>query len=122
MRKKRFMDQIACNEIIIGSFLAWTFLLQILYWLFKINILKIVVFAGTFALAMAFAGNDLVNFIGVPLAGFESFKTYMSTPGATPGGLLMGSLAGPVKTETYMLLLAGTVMVITLWTRKKHVR
>ena len=107
------------NEIIIGSFLAWTLLLQILYWLFKINVLKIIVFAGTFALAMAFAGNDLVNFIGVPLAGFESFKTYMSTPGATPGGLLMGSLAGPVKTETYMLLLAGTVMVITLWTSKK---
>lgn len=107
------------NEIIIGSFMVWTILLQILYWLFKVNILKIIVFAGTFALAMAFAGNDLVNFIGVPLAGFESFKTFMATPGATPGGLLMGSLAGPVKTETYMLLIAGLIMVITLWTSKK---
>lgn len=107
------------KEIIIVSFLAWTIFLQILYWLFKANILKIVVFAGTFALAMAFAGNDLVNFIGVPLAGFESFKIYINTPGATPGALLMGSLAGPVKTETYMLLLAGLIMVITLWTSKK---
>jgi phosphate/sulfate permease len=107
------------DEIIIGSFVIWTALLQILYWLFKINILKIVVFAGTFGLAFAFAGNDLVNFIGVPLAGFESFKTYMSTPGATPDGLLMSSLTEPVKTETFMLLLAGLIMVITLFTSKK---
>ena len=107
------------NTIILVSFLVWTVLLQILYWLFKINILKIIVFAGTFALAMAFAGNDLVNFIGVPLAGFESFKTFITTPGATPGGLLMGSLAGPVKTETYLLLIAGLIMVITLFTSRK---
>lgn len=107
------------NTIIFVSFVVWTILLQILYWLFKINVLKIVVFAGTFALAMAFAGNDLVNFIGVPLAGFESFKTFINTPGATPGGLLMGSLAGPVKTETYMLLIAGLIMVVTLFTSRK---
>ncbi len=110
------------QEIILVSFIVWTVLLQLLSWLFKVNVLKIVVLAGTFALAMAFAGNDLVNFIGVPLAGFDSFKTLINTPGATPGGLLMGSLAGPVKTETYMLLLAGLVMVITLYTSKKAKR
>jgi len=118
-KETQFWIKSHSNEIIFGSFLIWGVLLQLLYWLFKINILKVVVLAGTFALAMAFAGNDLVNFIGVPLAGFDSFKTFMSTPGATPGNLLMGSLAGPVKTETYMLLLAGLVMVITLYTSKK---
>lgn len=107
------------NLIILYSFLIWTGLLQIFYWLFKLNILKLVVLVGTFALAMAFAGNDLVNFIGVPLAGFEAFRTYISTPDATPGNLLMGSLANPVKTETYLLLIAGLIMVITLWTSKK---
>lgn len=105
--------------IIVYSLLGWTALLQIFHWLFKLNILKLTVLVGTFALAMAFAGNDLVNFIGVPLAGFDAYKAYMATPGATPANFLMGSLANPVKTETYILLIAGLVMVITLWTSKK---
>ena len=105
--------------IIVYSLLGWTALLQISHWLFKLNILKLTVLVGTFALAMAFAGNDLVNFIGVPLAGFDAYKAYMATPGATPANFLMGSLANPVKTETYILLIAGLVMVITLWTSKK---
>ena len=50
------------------------YVIQILSWLFKIDILKVIVLVGTFALAMAFAGNDLVNFIGVPIAGFKSFE------------------------------------------------
>lgn len=107
------------NLIIVYSLLGWTALLQIFHWLFKLNILKLTVLVGTFALAMAFAGNDLVNFIGVPLAGFDAYKAYMATPGATPANFLMGSLANPVKTETYILLIAGLVMVITLWTSKK---
>ncbi|WP_088655537.1 inorganic phosphate transporter [Geofilum rhodophaeum] len=107
------------NLIIVYSLLGWTVLLQIFHWLFKLNILKLTVLVGTFALAMAFAGNDLVNFIGVPLAGFDAYKAYMATPGATPANFLMGSLANPVKTETYILLIAGLVMVITLWTSKK---
>jgi phosphate/sulfate permease len=107
------------NLIILYSFLAWTGILQFCYLLFKINILKFTVLVGTFALAMAFAGNDLVNFIGVPLAGYESFRTFLATPGVTPGNLLMGSLAEPVKTETYILLIAGLIMVVTLWTSKK---
>src|SRR5690554_1710801 len=67
--------------IIVYSLLGWTALLQIFHWLFKLNILKLTVLVGTFALAMAFAGNDLVNFIGVPLAGFDAYKAYMATPG-----------------------------------------
>jgi len=59
-----------CLQIIFYSLIGWTILLQLLYMLFRINILKIIVLVGTFSLAMAFAGNDLVNFIGVPIAGF----------------------------------------------------
>ncbi|HLN71707.1 MAG TPA: inorganic phosphate transporter, partial [Prolixibacteraceae bacterium] len=63
-------------SIIAASFVFSALLLQLVTWLFKTNPLKIVVLAGTFSLAMAFAGNDLVNFIGVPLAGYESFKAF----------------------------------------------
>jgi hypothetical protein len=73
---------------------------------------------GTFALAMAFAGNDLVNFIGVPLAGFESFKAWVAS-GEPAETLSMGMLAGKVKTPTFMLLIAGLIMVVTLITSKK---
>jgi phosphate/sulfate permease len=107
--------------IIIYSFIFWTVLIQLLYWLLKFNILKMTVLAGTFALAMAFAGNDLVNFIGVPLAGFEAFKIFIAEGTKSPD-VLMTSLAGEVKTDTYLLLLAGLVMVITLWASKKAKR
>ena len=102
--------------IIIGSFVLWTVLLQVFSWIFKVNPLKIVVLAGTFALAMAFAGNDLVNFIGVPLAGFEAYKTYVANQGTD---LLMGNLLGEIKTPMYFLFGAGVIMVITLWFSKK---
>ncbi|MBZ0242788.1 MAG: inorganic phosphate transporter, partial [Bacteroidales bacterium] len=105
--------------IISVSFIGFTILFQLLSWLFKLNILKITVLAGTFALAMAFAGNDLVNFIGVPLAGYESFKTFMLNPGTDPNLLLMTSLKGKVETPTILLLLAGFIMVITLFTSRK---
>ncbi len=98
------------------SFVLWTVLLQLASWLFKTNPLKIVVIAGTFALAMAFAGNDLVNFIGVPLAGFESYKAFAANNG---NDLLMGGLLGEIKTPMYFLIGAGIVMVITLWFSKK---
>ncbi|MDD4372533.1 MAG: inorganic phosphate transporter [Bacteroidales bacterium] len=106
-------------QIISISFIGFTVLLQLLNWIFKLNILKVIVLAGTFALAMAFAGNDLVNFIGVPLAGFESFKTLINNPGVDPDFLLMSSLKGKVQTPTLFLLLAGLVMVITLFTSRK---
>jgi len=103
-------------QIIGLSFILWTIVLQVITWIFKTNPLKIVVLAGTFALAMAFAGNDLVNFIGVPLAGFESFKTFSANGG---NDLLMGNLLGEIQTPVYFLIGAGIVMVITLWTSKK---
>lgn len=105
--------------ILTVSMLGFTVLLQVLHTFFNVNILKIVVLAGTFALAMAFAGNDLVNFIGVPLAGYESFKTIMSNPGIDPDFFQMGSLRQAIQTPPLFLLLAGLVMVITLYTSRK---
>jgi phosphate/sulfate permease len=106
--------------LIIGiSFITWTIILQLLTMLFKLNILKAVVLVGTFALAMAFAGNDLVNFIGVPLAGYESFKAFIANPGADPNTFSMASLAGKVNTDAYLLIIAGLIMVATLWLSKK---
>ena len=106
-------------SILVFSFVVWTILLQLLYWIFKINVLKIIVLVGTFALAMAFAGNDLVNFIGVPLAGFESYKMFAANPGANPDAMGMAFLAGKIKTDTYLLILAGLIMVVTLATSRK---
>ncbi|MGM0408880.1 MAG: inorganic phosphate transporter, partial [Bacteroidota bacterium] len=105
--------------IIFYSFVGWTILLQILYWLVRLDILKLVVLVGTFALAMAFAGNDLVNFIGVPLAGLKSYQAFMADPTTDPNGLLMVALTGKAKANTLLLLIAGMVMVITLWLSKK---
>jgi len=109
-------------EVIIGSFFGWTVILQLLYWIFKIDILKITVLVGTFALAMAFAGNDLVNFIGVPLAGFESYKEFIANPDINPDGFLMESLTGKVQTPAAFLVIASLVMVVTLWMSKKAKR
>ncbi len=106
-------------KILTFTFLGFTGLLYLVNILFQINILKIIVLTGTFALAMAFAGNDLVNFIGVPLAGYDSFMAYANTPGANPDTLTMESLKGAVKTPFLFLLLAGLVMVITLYKSKK---
>ena len=94
-------------------------IMQLLNWIFKVKILKIVVLVGTFALAMAFAGNDLVNFIGVPLAGFNSFKAWQAAGATAPDGFGMAMLAGKVGTPTYMLVIAGFVMIITLIMSKK---
>ena len=106
-------------EIIGASFIGWTIILQLLYLIFKIDIMKVTVLAGTFALAMAFAGNDLVNFIGVPLAGFEAYKEFMVHPGMDPGNFLMDGLQGKVQTPIEYLIIAGLIMVVTLWTSKK---
>jgi hypothetical protein len=106
--------------LIIGmSFVVWTAILQLLMWVTRINILKVIVLVGTFALAMAFAGNDLVNFIGVPLAGYNSYELFVASGGAAADNFLMTGLAGKLPTPTLLLLLAGVIMVITLWTSKK---
>ncbi|MBT3385628.1 MAG: inorganic phosphate transporter [Prolixibacteraceae bacterium] len=101
------------------TFVAWVILIQLLKWIFNIKILKIVVLAGTFALAMAFAGNDLVNFIGVPLAGFSSFKAWVASGAGAPDSFSMEMLAGAVGTPTFMLLIAGLIMIVTLIFSKK---
>ncbi len=101
------------------SFVSWVVILQVVSMVYKnFNIMKLTVYIGTFSLAMAFAGNDLVNFIGVPLAGYNSWEIYNSS-GLAPDALLMVGLAGKVPTPTILLVLAGVVMAITLWTSKK---
>ena len=105
--------------VLLFSIIFWTILIQLLKWIFKIKILKVIVLVGTFALAMAFAGNDLVNFIGVPLAGFNSFNAWIHAGEAAPNSFTMEMLAGKVPTPTYMLVIAGFVMIITLIMSKK---
>ena len=105
--------------MLLYSFGFWVVLIQLLKWIFNIKILKIVVLAGTFALAMAFAGNDLVNFIGVPLAGYNSFQAWIADGATNPNTFSMAMLAGKVGTPTYMLLIAGLVMIVTLIMSKK---
>jgi len=106
-------------HIIFISFIAWTIILKVLQIFTKVNILKMIILVGTFALAMAFAGNDLVNFIGVPLAGVKSFETWQATEDISADDFSMTVLAAKVKTPTLYLLIAGLIMVITLWFSKK---
>lgn len=108
------------TAMLIGCFFVFfTILMQVLHWC-KVNVFKIVVLLGTFALALAFAGNDLVNFIGVPLAGYSSFIDYTTNgTAAGPDGFLMTSLLGPAKTPWYFLIGAGVIMVYALCTSKK---
>lgn len=106
-------------QILIFSFAGITSLLYLINVFFRINVLKVVVLVGTFALAMAFAGNDLVNFIGVPLAGYDSYLTFINSPGAIPDSFTMESLSGAVKTPLLFLLLSGVIMVITLYKSRK---
>ena len=104
--------------IIGGCFLFFTLLMQLLHFL-KVNVLKVIVLMGTFSLAMAFAGNDLVNFIGVPLSGLASFQDYAANGGGDAHGFLMNSLNGPANTPVYFLIGAGVIMVVALATSKK---
>jgi phosphate/sulfate permease len=108
--------------VLLFSFLGWSIILQILKWLFNIKILKIVVLTGTFALAMAFAGNDLVNFIGVPLAGFNAFQIWTASGTPAPDGFTMEMLSGKIDTPAYMLLISGFVMILALiFSRKARI-
>ena len=105
-------------KIVAVSFLIWTVILQVLMFL-KVDILKVIVLTGTFALALAFAGNDLVNFIGVPLAGFNAFNYWVSAGAPDPATYDMVALTGKVPTEIYILVIASLVMIVTLWLSKK---
>lgn len=100
------------------NFVVLTLFSQLCVSVLKWNILKIIILVGTFGLAMAFAGNDLVNFIGVPIAAWQSFQFWVQSTMA-PDGFLMEQLAQPAITPTLLLILAGVIMVVTLWFSKK---
>lgn len=107
------------SSIILICLGASTLLMQILHW-FKVNVFKVVVLLGTFALAMAFAGNDLVNFIGIPLTGLSSYQDYMANGQAVGmDAFTLDSLNGPAKTPIVFLVGAGAIMVLSLVTSKK---
>lgn len=104
--------------IILSCFGFFTILMQLLH-ICRVNVLKVIVLMGTFALAVAFAGNDLVNFIGVPLSGLSSYQDYLANGAGDARGFLMGSLNGPANTPIYFLIGAGVIMVVSLATSKK---
>lgn len=105
--------------LVAGCFVFFTLLMQILHWC-KVNVFRIIVLLGTFALALAFAGNDLVNFIGVPLAGFSAYTDYVANSnGAGIHDFMMSSLMSSTKTPAIFLLASGIIMVYALATSKK---
>lgn len=117
--KPEYLDFINANtnSILLISFIGISIIAQIFVFL-KFNVFKLIILAGTFALAFSFAGNDLVNFIGVPLAALDSFVTW-SQSDLNSHDLLMSSLNQTDKTPTIYLLIAGIIMVVTLFTSKK---
>ncbi len=108
------------TPMLVGAcFVVSTVLMQILHWC-RVNVFKIIVLLGTFSLALAFAGNDLVNFIGVPLAGFSSYTDYVANgAGVDPHNFMMDSLMASAKTPVVFLIAAGLIMVYALATSKK---
>lgn len=104
--------------LLIVVFVVSTILNEILH-LLRINVFKIIVLLGTFALAMAFAGNDLVNFIGVPLAGLDSLQDFMANGKGDINGFMMTSLMSSAKSPILYLLIAGIIMIVAMATSKK---
>lgn len=107
------------HMLLLCTFVITTILMEVLH-LLKVNVFRLVVLMGTFALAMAFAGNDLVNFIGVPLAGLDSWHDFsMNANGASPSTYMMTSLMESAKTPPFYLMAAGIIMIIAMATSKK---
>lgn len=105
--------------LVAGCFITFTLLMQILHWC-RVNVFKIIVLLGTFSLALAFAGNDLVNFIGVPLVGFSAYTDYVANSnGVSIHDFMMTSLMSSAKTPAIFLFASGLVMVYALATSKK---
>ena len=106
------------RHLLLSLFICWVACSVLLFFIqrFKINILRITILSGTFALALAFAGNDLVNFIGVPVAGFDAFS--IAKHSGDPQ-MMMGALSENVPANFLILLAAGAMMILTLWTSKK---
>ncbi len=105
--------------VILGiGFVFWSVISQFLIKVFKVNVLKLIIGVGTFSLALAFAGNDLVNFIGVPIAAWNSYEAWQAS-GVAADAFSMGVLGKKVPSNVWLLLLAGAIMVVTIWTSKK---
>lgn len=105
-------------ELIGISFVVFTLASYLIISFTKQNIYTIIIVIGTFALAVAFAGNDLVNFIGVPIAAYNSYEAW-SGSGILPADYAMTALGEPVQTQPYLLLISGLIMVMTLWFSSK---
>ncbi|WP_405385067.1 inorganic phosphate transporter [Maribacter sp. LLG6340-A2] len=105
-------------SLVVVIFLVWSLFSFILMKLAKVNIYKLIIGVGTFALALAFAGNDLVNFIGVPIAAWQSYEAWLAS-GIEASEFSMGILAKKVPTPTLLLFIAGMIMVLTLWFSSK---
>ena len=108
-------------SIIAYSSVLWSFLSYVLIHFFNVDIYKVIIGVGTFALALAFAGNDLVNFIGVPIAAWQSYEAWVAS-GVAANEFSMQVLATKVATPNFLLVIAGVVMVLTLWFSKKAQR
>lgn len=107
------------NLLLLITFVASSIVMEILH-LLKVDIFKFVVLMGTFGLAMSFAGNDLVNFIGVPLAGLSSWQDFTANAhGVSADAFLMKSLLESAKTPPFYLMAAGIIMIIAMATSKK---
>ncbi len=104
--------------IVLISLVVWTLISYILMIAAKVNIYKLIILVGTFALALAFAGNDLVNFIGVPIAAWQSYEAWMGS-GVPATEYAMDALGKKVPTPTLFLVVAGLIMVVTLWLSSK---
>lgn len=105
--------------ILLVTFGAWFLMLQGAILLLRANIFPFIILSGTFALAFAFAGNDLVNFVGVPVAALDSFQIFAANPDADPATMTMGALREVKHTPTVILAASGIVMCLTLWFSKK---
>ena len=115
-----FKSFISENAMIIValSFIFWTALCSLITAVFKMSVYKFIIIIGTFAIAMAFAGNDLVNFIGVPIAAWQSYEAWVAS-GVPATEFSMEVMSKKVPTPSLLLFLAGLVMVLTLWFSKK---
>ena len=117
---KEFLETKVTSIILVSS-VFWSLFSYALIVFFKTNIYKIIILIGTFALALAFAGNDLVNFIGVPIAAWQSYEAWLAS-GVAANEFSMEVLASKVPTPNALLLAAGMIMVITLWFSSKAKR
>ena len=117
---KEFLETKVTSIILVSS-VFWSLFAYILIAFFKTNIYKIIILIGTFALALAFAGNDLVNFIGVPIAAWQSYEAWLAS-GIPANEFSMEVLASKVPTPNTLLLAAGMIMVLTLWFSSKAKR